>query len=59
MPQNIIKRNTNYFCEIIFTQLAKPHKDSINKENYIPISLINIDVKMLNKYLQTKSKGKK
>jgi hypothetical protein len=41
----------NSFSEATVTLVPKPHKDSIKKENVIPISLKNIDVKILNKIL--------
>jgi hypothetical protein len=41
----------NSFHEATITQIPKPHKDPTKKENFRPISLINIDVKILNKIL--------
>ena len=39
------------FYEAIIILIPKPDKESTKEENYSPISLINVDTKILNKIL--------
>ena len=48
--QNIAEKGTlpSSFCEATITLTGKPDKDIIKKDNYRPMSLMNIDAKFLN-----------
>ena len=48
-------RLLNSFYEASIILIAKPYKDTTKKENYRPISLINIALKFSIKYWQTAS----
>jgi len=45
----------NSFYEATITLIQKPDKNTTQKENYRPISLRNIDAKVLKNFLETES----
>ena len=44
----------NSFYEATITLMQKPDKDNTRKENYRPISLMNIDAKIIEKILASR-----
>lgn len=45
-------KTANLVYETSINLIQKPNKDIMNKKTYRPISLVNIDIKILNRMLE-------